>query len=194
MKKQQIGIFSGSFNPIHVGHVILANFMSEFTYLDEVWLLVSPLNPLKDSDDLLDDDIRLEMTKLATEGFDRLKVSDIELHMPLPSYTIDTLTKLSEEHPDKEFTLIIGGDNWTNFSLWKEYKTLLRDYKLLIYPRLGEQIVIPNELADTVKVVKAPIIEISSTFIRESIRQHKNVRAFVPQKVYDFIEERKLYL
>lgn len=193
METKQIGIFSGSFNPIHAGHLMLANFMSEFTYLDEVWMVVTPHNPLKDIDGLLDDDIRLEMTELALQDFEKLKVSDIEFSMPRPSYTIDTLNKLTEENPDKEFTLIIGGDNWTRFSQWKNYEILLSDYKILIYPRLGEEIVIPEEFSKTVQVVKAPIIEVSSTFIRESIGRGKNVRAFVPSKVYDFIEENGLY-
>ncbi len=193
MKKKQIGIFSGTFNPIHTGHLMLANFMSEFTYLDEVWLVVTPHNPLKDADDLLEDDIRLHMTELALLDFDKLKVSDIEFSMPRPSYTIHTLMKLTEENPDKEFTLIIGGDNWTRFPQWKDYNKLLLDFKILIYPRLGEEIIIPEEFSKTVQVVHAPIIEVSSTFIRESIRYGKNVRGFVPEKVYDFIEERKLY-
>ena len=191
--KIQVGIFSGSFNPIHVGHLILANYMSEFTYLDEVWMLVSPHNPLKKADDLLEDDVRLKMTELALENFDRLKVSDVEFHMPKPSYTINTLTKLSEENPDTEFSLIIGGDNWTKFSLWKEYEKILNNYKILIYPRLGEKVIIPDNLSKNVQVVSAPIIEVSSTFIRKSIREGKNMRAFVPEKVYDFIEENKLY-
>lgn len=191
--KKQIGVFSGSFNPIHVGHVMLANFMSEFTYLDEVWMVVTPQNPLKESNSLLSDDIRLRMTEIALKNFERVKCSDVEFTMPRPSYTINTLNKLREEHPDKEFTLIIGGDNWVRFSEWKEYKKLLRQFKILIYPRLGEEIIIPEELSETVVEVKAPIIEVSSTFIRESIKSGKNVRAFVPDEVYDFIEENRLY-
>ena len=194
MKKKQIGIFSGSFNPVHVGHLILANYMREFTYLDEVWLVVSPQNPLKQTDsNLLDDSIRLKMTELAMADFDNLKVSDVEFHLPKPSYTIDTLTKLKIENPDCEFTLIIGADNWIKFPRWKENERLVQEFKILIYPRLGNNVEINDELAGNVKLVYAPVVEISSTFIRESIGAGKNVRAFVPPRAYDFIEEKKLY-
>lgn len=194
MKKKQIGIFSGSFNPVHVGHLILANYMREFTYLDEVWLVVSPQNPLKQTDsNLLDDSIRLKMTELAMADFDNLKVSDVEFHLPKPSYTIDTLTKLKIENPDCEFTLIIGADNWIKFPRWKENERLVQEFKILIYPRLGNNVEINDELAGNVKLVYAPVVEISSTFIRESIGAGKNVRAFVPHRAYDFIEEKKLY-
>jgi len=115
MKKKQVGIFSGSFNPVHTGHLILANYLLEFTSLDEIWLVVSPHNPIKEADSLLDEKIRLEMARLAVEEFDRLLVSDIEFCMPKPSYTIDTLTRLRSENPDVEFTLVIGSDNWRKF-------------------------------------------------------------------------------
>lgn len=193
MKKKQVGIFSGSFNPIHAGHLMLANFVHEFTYLDEVWFVVTPQNPLKDTDNLLNDNLRLEMTRIALEEYNNLNVSDIEFGMPRPSYTIDTLDKLTHENPDVEFTLVIGGDNWTRFNRWKDNERLRNEYKILIYPRLGETIEIPEEFKATIQSVRAPIIEVSSTFIRESIRLGKNVRAFVPSKVYDFIEEKKLY-
>lgn len=193
MKKKQIGIFSGTFNPIHIGHLILANYMREFTYLDEVWFVVTPHNPLKDADSLLDDDIRLKITELAVQDFDNLKVSDIEFGMQKPSYTYDTLTKLSAENPDSEFTLIIGGDNWIKFPRWKNNDRLIREFNILIYPRLGENITINSQFAENVQLVAAPIVEISSTFIRESIRDGKNIRAFLPHGVYDFIEKYKLY-
>ncbi|WP_352423199.1 nicotinate (nicotinamide) nucleotide adenylyltransferase [Proteiniphilum sp.] len=194
MQKQQIGIFSGSFNPVHAGHLILANYICEFTELDEVWFVVSPHNPFKEREDLLDDDMRLEMVRLALEKYDHMIASDVELHMPRPSYTIDTLERLRSEYPDKNFTLIIGSDNWKQFPKWKESQHLIKNYQVLVYPRLGEEVVIPEELTGSVRLVEAPIVEISSTFIRESIRNGKNMRAFLPPKVYDFIVRNGIYI
>ncbi|OJV79872.1 MAG: nicotinic acid mononucleotide adenylyltransferase [Bacteroidia bacterium 44-10] len=194
MQKQQIGIFSGSFNPVHAGHLILANYICEFTELDEVWFVVSPHNPFKEREDLLDDDMRLEMVRLALEKYDNMIASDVELHMPRPSYTIDTLARLTSEYPDKNFTLIIGSDNWKQFPKWKESQHLIKNYQVLVYPRLGEEVVIPEELTGSVRLVEAPIVEISSTFIRESIRNGKNMRAFLPPKVYDFIVRNGIYI
>lgn len=193
MRKKQVGIFSGSFNPIHIGHLILANYMLEFTYLDEVWFLVTPHNPLKEAESLLGDNIRLEMTRLAVKDFDRLLVSDIEFDMPKPSYTIETLTKLKAVNPGLEFTLLIGSDNWTKFPQWKDNERLTKEFKILIYPRLGEDVRINNTYAENVRLVDAPVVEISSTFIRESIRAGKDVRAFLPNRVYDYILSNKLY-
>ena len=188
MQKKQIGIFSGSFNPIHVGHVMLGSYMCEFTNLDEVWFVVSPHNPLKDVDDLLDDDIRLQMTRLALEKFENLHVSDVEFHLPRPSYTIDTLNFLKKNNPDIEFTLIIGGDNWNDFHKWKSYEQLREEFRILIYPRLGEEISIPTQFQKNIEVVDAPILEISSTFIRNGIKEGKDIRAFVPEGVWELIK------
>ena len=193
MNKQEIGLFSGSFNPIHVGHLMLASYLCEFTRLEEIWFVVTPHNPLKESAELLDDELRLQMVRLALEDYERMRVSDVEFHMPRPSYTIDTLSKLSHTHPDKNFTLIIGGDNWTYFNRWKAYQRLIDTVPILIYPRLGEAVVIPEQYRDTIQLVNAPLVEVSSTFIRKSIREKKNMRAFVPAKVYDFIEQHGLY-
>jgi nicotinate-nucleotide adenylyltransferase len=187
---KRIGVFSGSFNPVHAGHLILANYVCEFTDMDEVWFVVSPQNPLKKADDLLPESTRLEMVRLALEEFGRMRASDVEFGMPRPSYTADTLAKLSAEHPGKEFSLIVGGDNWSRFSRWKEHERLLRDYQVLVYPRLGAGAAPDRE---SVRLMDAPVVEISSTFIRESIRNGKNVRAFLPSKVYDFIVRNGLY-
>jgi nicotinate-nucleotide adenylyltransferase len=193
MRKKQVGIFSGSFNPVHIGHLILANYMLEFTYLDEVWFVVTPQNPLKEINSLLEEKIRLEMTRLAVKDFNRLIVSDIEFNMPKPSYTIDTLTKLKTENPDLEFTLVIGSDNWTRFPRWKDNERLAKEFKILIYPRLGEDIRINGLYPENVRLVDAPVVEISSSFIREGIFAGKDMRAFLPNRVYDFILSNKLY-
>ena len=187
MQKKEIAIFSGSFNPIHAGHLMLASYICSFTCIDEVWLVVSPHNPLKEADDLLDDDHRLEMVRSALLPFDNLKASDVEFRLPRPSYTIDTLDHLVSHHPDKHFTLVIGADNWNQLPLWKEYERLLHSYPMLIYPRTGEEVMIPEGLSEGIRLVDAPMIEISSTFIRRSIREGRDMRAFVPERAYEQI-------
>lgn len=189
----RIGIFSGSFNPIHIGHVALANYMVEFTHLDEVWFLVSPHNPLKEKSKLLDEKVRLTMAQIALSQFDNLHASDFEFSLPKPSYTIHTLEELQRRFPEKSFTLIIGGDNWAEFHRWKAYERLRAEFQILIYPRLENEVIIDEQFRHNVTLCHAPIIEISSTFIRQSIAKGKNMRAFVPSGVYDFIEREGLY-
>lgn len=189
-----IGIFSGSFNPIHVGHLILANYIVEYTDVDEVWLLVSPQNPWKVGDeDLLDENIRMEMTRLATDKYPKLKVSDFEFALPRPSYTINTLDALNEKYPEHNFSLIIGADNWSAFENWKNYERIIKDYKVKIYPRLDHRISVSPKLKKTVEALDSPIIEISSSFIREAVSEGKDVRAFLPTEVYEYIKEKGLY-
>lgn len=147
----------------------------------------------KNKKDLLDEQTRLKMVQLALTQYKKIKVSDIELKLKRPSYTINTLEKLSEDHPDCNFTLIIGGDNWTIFNKWKDYNKIIEKYKILIYPRQGTEIIIPDYLKKTVNIVTAPIVEISSTFIRKSINEGKDMRAFIPPLVYDYIKQNKLY-
>ena len=173
---------------------MLASYLSEFTYLEEVWFVVTPHNPLKDTAILIDDGARFEMVKIAVEAFDRLLVSDVEFNMPRPSYTVNTLKVLSENYPDINFTLIIGADNWVVFDRWKNADEIINNYKILIYPRPGVEIVIPDLYRKTVQAVDAPLIEVSSTFIRKSISEGKNIQAFLPVKVYEFIKENQLYL
>jgi len=190
---KEIAIFSGSFNPIHAGHLMLASYMCEFTSVEEVWLVVSPHNPLKETGELLDDHLRLEMVKAAVAPYRKLKVSDVEFHLPRPSYTIDTLDNLTVQHPGTRFSLIIGGDNWNQLPLWKEYERLLKSYPMLIYPRPGEEVVIPEALRESVQLVDAPLLEISSTFIRRSMREGKEMRAFLPEGAYELIEKNGWY-
>ena len=145
MKRRSIGIFAGSFNPIHVGHLVLANYMQEFTYLDEVWFVVTPQNPLKDPTGLLDDKMRLEMVRIAVKDLEGIGVSDIEYRLPRPSYTVDTLAALQKENPEDEFSLIMGADNWHLFMRWKAYDLILQNTKSYLSTG-GKQVIIPTEL------------------------------------------------
>lgn len=188
----KIGLFFGSFNPVHTGHLVIAGYMAGFTELDRVWLVVSPHNPLKDKKDLIKAYDRLEMARLATEDAVEIEVSDIEFGLPRPSYTIDTLTYLAERYPQHEFHLIMGSDNLYSLKKWKNYELLLRDYHLLVYPRPGFR---ESGLEDhpSVTVTEAPLMEISSTFIRRSMAEGRNMQFFVPEKVWDFMEKKGLY-
>ena len=178
------GIFGGSYNPIHIGHLALANYLCEFGNLDELWFMVSPQNPFKaNSSDLWDDNLRLELVRLAVEDYPKFQASDFEFHLPRPSYMVNTLQKLNQTYTDREFVLIIGADNWVSFPRWKEADTILANYQLIIYPRPGFDI--PKEtLPPNVKLIDTPLLEISSTFIRESLKKGKDVRYFLHPKVW----------
>lgn len=188
----KIGLFFGSFNPIHIGHMIIANYMATYTDLDKVWVVVSPHNPLKDKSFLINTYDRLEMCKIAFNDDEHIQISDIELKLPQPSYTIDTLTYLKEKYPEHEFNLIMGADNLNTLKKWKNYELLLRDYKIYVYPRPKEFVSEFNNHPNVV-LTETPTMEISSTFIRTSIKEKKSVRYFLPDSVLEFIEAKGLY-
>ena len=189
---KKIGLLFGSFNPIHNGHLILANYMAEFTDLDEVWFVLSPQNPLKPRESLLADYHRLALVRIVVEEQQNLKVTDIEMKMPRPSYTIDTLTWLREKYPDNEFVFICGTDVFSHFKKWKNYQMILDNYSIYVYPRpdsdLGEFLNHSN-----IKLFPAPMLEISSSFIRKGIKAKKNMQFWMPEKVYNYVLEMHFY-
>ncbi len=186
------GLFFGSFNPIHNGHLMVASYMIEFTDMAELWFVVSPQNPLKEQKSLLADHHRLYMVNLAFGDDTRFKSSDIEFKMPKPSYTIMTLTYLSEKFPNREFVIISGSDIFPTFHKWKNWEQLLEYYRFYVYPRPGSQ---EHELLQHPSITKinAPMVEISSSFVRESIREGKSMRNFLPEPVRKYIEEMNFY-
>ncbi|AMQ01166.1 Nicotinate-nucleotide adenylyltransferase [Pedobacter cryoconitis] len=186
------GLFFGSFNPIHTGHLIIASYMANFTDLDEVWLVVSPQNPLKNKKGLGNMYDRLEMARLAIEPAEQLKVSDIEFSMPQPSYTIDTLAYLQEKHPAKEFVLIMGADNLASLKKWKNYEVLLKNYPIYVYPRPGSDV---TEWINhpSITLTETPQMEISSTFIRQALKDNKNIQFLVPENVIAFMDSKNMY-
>jgi nicotinate-nucleotide adenylyltransferase len=194
----KVGLYFGSFNPIHIGHIAIAGYMTEFEGLDEVWFVVSPQNPLKNKETLLDDYQRLYMVQLATGDTDSLKASDIEFRLPVPSYTIDTLAYLEEKFPGNKFCLVMGEDNLFTLHKWKNGLDLAKKCPLYVYPRpdtkrpaspLLDQILAVAEIHQS----KAPLMEISGTFIRNGIKQGKDMSYYVPEKVWKYIEEMHFY-
>ena len=189
---RQIGLFFGSFNPIHIGHLALANYMCEFEAMDEVWFVVSPQNPFKSGDDLIDTSHRIEMAKRATANYPRFKVEDIEISLPIPSYTIDTLSQLHSLHKDCIFNIIMGADNIQFIDRWKDSDRILSDYCILVYPRMGystDQLDLPI----SVKLTDAPCIEVASTKIRDWFKGGKILPYFVSPPVSDYIITNHLY-
>jgi nicotinate-nucleotide adenylyltransferase len=182
----KIGLYFGSFNPVHIGHCIIASHFAQNTGLDRVWMVVSPQNPFKESGNLLNEYHRLHLVKLATEEETLIKASDIEFHLPRPSYTIDTLTYLKEKHPEHEFSIILGSDGLQNLHKWKNASVLVKEHTLYVYKRSGFEII--NPLAARMEISDAPLLEISSTHIRNMIKQGKSVRYLVPDKVREEIE------
>ncbi|MBR6138176.1 MAG: nicotinate-nucleotide adenylyltransferase [Prevotella sp.] len=183
-----IGIFGGSFNPIHKGHVALARQLLRRAQLDEVWFLVSPQNPLKPQSLLLDDNMRLEMARLALKDEPHLVASDYEFHLPRPSYTWNTLQHLSQDYPQHRFTLIIGADNWQLFSRWRNSRDILANYSVVIYPRDGYP-VDETTLPPNVRLVKTRLYNMSSTLVRQLLAERKSMRRYLHPKVIDFIKE-----
>jgi nicotinate-nucleotide adenylyltransferase len=186
------GIFGGSFNPVHNGHIALAKQLLELAELDEVWFMVSPQNPLKHEDELLDDGLRLQMVQLALAGEPRLKACDYEFGLPRPSYTWNTLQAMERDYPEHSFTLLIGGDNWEHFGRWYRHEDIVRRYPIVVYPRSGSPLD-PSTLPQGVRLVTTQLIDLSSTGIRRMIADGQPITEKVPAAVADYIARRHLY-
>lgn len=182
------GIFGGSFNPIHIGHLALANYLCEYGELDEVWFLVSPHNPLKERNELLKDELRLELVQLAIADYPKFKASDFEFHLPRPGYMVNTLRELRKTYPERDFTLIIGADNWNVFPQWHQSEAIIAENRITIYPR-PNCIINKDILPPSVRLVNTPLLEVSSTFIRKSLQQGKDIRFFLPPLVYKRLQQ-----
>jgi nicotinate-nucleotide adenylyltransferase len=190
----KIGLFFGTFNPIHSGHLILANYLAEFTDLDEVWFVITPMSPFKQKMSLLENHHRLALANIAVENFPKLKASDIEFKLAQPNYTINTLVHIEEKFPDKQFCLIMGEDNLKGFHKWKNFETILNNYPIYVYPRVLKEGTQKTVLEHTnIQKVDAPIVEISSTFIRKAIKNNKDIRAMLPEKVWNYIDDMNFY-
>ncbi|WP_196891144.1 nicotinate (nicotinamide) nucleotide adenylyltransferase [Aureivirga marina] len=190
----KIGLYFGTFNPIHIGHIIIANHMQQYSDLDEVWMVVTPHNPLKKKSTLLDNHHRLEMVYKALEDYPHLKVSDIEFKLPQPNYTINTLVHIQEKFPSHDFSIIMGEDNLNTFHKWKNYDEILNNHHIYVYPRIDHN-EIKEEFVNHSKIHKidAPIVQISSTFVRNSVKENKNILPLVPKKVWEYIDLMNFY-
>lgn len=187
----KVGLFFGSFNPIHMGHLMLAQHMVNYADIDEVWLVVSPQNPFKQNNELADVSHRINMARIAIGDNIKIKVCDIETALPVPSYTIDTMRALEREYPDCEFSIIMGGDNLSGLNRWKEAETLIKNYRIIVYPRPGYHITKPENTH--IEIVEAPQLDISSTQIRQWIKNNKSVMYFTDKDVINYFSQNNLY-
>ncbi|SRX52473.1 nicotinate (nicotinamide) nucleotide adenylyltransferase [Aequorivita sp. CIP111184] len=191
---KKIGLYFGTFNPIHIGHLIIANHMVEFSDLDEVWFVVTPHNPHKKKKTLLEDHHRLAMVRIAVENYPKLQASNVEFDLPQPNYTVNTLTYLEEKHLKKNFCLIMGEDNLKSLHKWKNYEVILERYSIYVYPRISEgNVETQFDNHEKIKKVGAPIIELSSTFIRKGIKSGKNIRPMLSAEVWKYLDEMNFY-
>ena len=190
----KIGLYFGTFNPIHIGHLAIANHMAEYSDLDAIWMVVTPHNPFKKKSTLLDNNHRYEMVNIATEEYSKIQPSNIEFKLPQPNYTVNTLVHLKENYPTYEFCLIMGEDNLKGFHKWKNYEVILENHDVYVYPRISEGVV-EHQFTDHSKIhkVNAPIMEISSTFIRKAIKEKKNIRPLLPENVWNYIDVMNFY-
>ena len=193
-KRNKIGLYFGTFNPVHIGHLAIANYLVENSDLDEIWMVVTPHNPHKKKKTLLDDYQRLHMVHLATDDYDKINASNIEFNLPQPNYTVNTLAHLSEKYPTKDFTLIMGEDNLKSLHKWKNYNVILEDYSIIVYPRVSSGDV-PDQFVNHPKItlIPAPIMEISSTMIRNGIASGKDLRYFMHHDVQKYVDEMHFY-
>ncbi len=190
----KIGLYFGTFNPIHMGHLIIANHLAEHTNLEQIWMVVTPHNPLKEKSTLLSDYNRLHLVRLATEEYPKIKPSDIEFKLPQPNYTVNTLAHLMEKYPQHEFSLIMGEDNLKSFHKWKNYDYILKHHDIYVYPRVSEgEDNIEFKGHPRIHHIEAPIVEISSTFIRDNIKNKKNIRPLLPQDVWEYVDSNNFY-
>ncbi|UMB53205.1 nicotinate-nucleotide adenylyltransferase [Lutibacter sp. A64] len=190
----KVGLFFGTFNPIHIGHLIIANYMAEFSDLDQVWFVITPLSPFKQKKSMLDNIHRLALADIAVEEYSKLETSNIEFKLPQPNYTINTLIHIEEKYPKHQFCLIMGEDNLKGFHKWKNYETILKNYELYVYPRISDGAVESEFLKHPhVHRVDAPIVQVSSTFIRKSIKAKKDIRIMLTPNVWKYIDEMNFY-
>lgn len=190
----KVGLYFGTFNPIHIGHLAIANHMAEYSDLEQIWFVVTPQSPFKTKQSLLDNHQRFEMVYRATEAYPKLKPSDIEFNLPQPNYTVNTLAYLQEKHPQHDFSLIMGEDNLKSLHKWKNYDVILEHHHVYVYPRISDgNIETQFDKHPHIHLVNAPIMEVSSTFIRSAIKDRKNIRPLLPQPVWEYIDEMHFY-